>query len=71
MWPLSQRVGTGPVRHAVEEVVEPVQTLGVGRPLFDEHDVPIELDPLEQRSFEQGVTMHRYAIHDESEASSC
>jgi hypothetical protein len=40
-------------------------------PLFDEHDVPIELDLLEQRSFEQGVTMHRYAIHDVREASSC
>jgi dihydrofolate reductase len=45
--------------------------LGFGRPLFDEYDVPIELDLLEQRSFEQGVTMHRYAIHDVSEASSC
>jgi hypothetical protein len=39
--------------------------------LFDEYDVPIELDLLEQRSFEQGVTMHRYAVHDVSEASSC
>jgi dihydrofolate reductase len=45
--------------------------LGFGRPLFDEYDVPIELDLLEQRSFEQGFTMHRYAIHDVSEASSC
>jgi dihydrofolate reductase len=36
--------------------------LGSGRPLFDDHDVPIELDLLEQRSFTQGVTMHRYAI---------
>ena len=45
--------------------------LGFGRPLFDEYDVPIELDLLEQRSFAQGVTMHRYAIHDVSEASSC
>ncbi len=26
---------------------------------------------LEQRSFEQGVTMHRYAIRDVSEAGSC
>ena len=45
--------------------------LGFGRPLFDDYDVPIELDLLEQRSFVQGVTMHRYAIHDVSEASSC
>jgi dihydrofolate reductase len=45
--------------------------LGFGRPLFDDYDVPIDLDLLEQRSFEQGVTMHRYAIHDVSEASSC
>ena len=36
--------------------------LGFGRPLFDEYDAPIELDLLEQRSFEQGVTMHHYAI---------
>ncbi|MFG1710326.1 hypothetical protein ACFLIM_44875 [Nonomuraea sp. M3C6] len=45
--------------------------LGFGRPLFDDYDVPIELDLLEQRSFEQGVTMHRYAIRDAKEASSC
>jgi dihydrofolate reductase len=45
--------------------------LGFGRPLFDEYDLPIDLDLLEQRSFEQGVTMHRYGIHDVSEASSC
>jgi dihydrofolate reductase len=36
--------------------------LGFGRPLFDDYDRPIELDLLEQRSFEQGVTMHRYSI---------
>ena len=36
--------------------------LGKGRPLFDEHDEPVELDLLEQASFEHGVTMHRYAI---------
>ena len=42
--------------------------LGFGRPLFDEYDRPIELDLLEQRSFEQGVTMHRYAIRDVREA---
>jgi dihydrofolate reductase len=42
--------------------------LGFGRPLFDDYDLPIELDLLEQRSFKQGVTLHRYAIQ---EASSC
>jgi len=36
--------------------------LGNGRPLFDEHDEPVELDLLEQASFDQGVTMHRYAV---------
>jgi len=43
--------------------------LGFGRPLFDDYDLPIELDLLEQRSFEQGVTLHRYAIRDVREAS--
>ncbi len=42
--------------------------LGFGRPLFDEYDMPIELDLLEQRSFERGVTMHHYAIQDIREA---
>jgi dihydrofolate reductase len=45
--------------------------LGFGRPLFDDYDVPIELDLLEQRSFESGVTMQRYALGDVSEASAC
>jgi dihydrofolate reductase len=45
--------------------------LGFGRPLFDDYDVPIELDLLEHRSFEQGVTMHHYAIQDAKGASSC
>lgn len=36
--------------------------LGAGRPLFDDHDVPVELDLLEQGTFDQGVTMHRYAV---------
>jgi dihydrofolate reductase len=45
--------------------------LGFGRPLFDDYDVPVELDLLEQRSFGSGVTMHRYAIRDVSEATSC
>jgi hypothetical protein len=49
----------------------PPATLGFGRPLFDDYEVPIELDLLEQRSFKQGVTMHRYAIRDGSEASPC
>lgn len=43
--------------------------LGFGRQLFDDYDIPIELDLLEQRSFERGVTLHHYAIHDVSEAS--
>jgi dihydrofolate reductase len=43
--------------------------LGFGRPLFDDYDMPIELDLLEQRSFKQGVTMHHYAIRDASDAS--
>jgi dihydrofolate reductase len=45
--------------------------LGSGRPLFDDHDAPIELDLLEQRSFKQGVTMHRYAVRGASEAGPC
>ncbi|MEU1387299.1 MULTISPECIES: dihydrofolate reductase family protein [unclassified Nonomuraea] len=45
--------------------------LGFGRPLFDDYDLPIDLDLTEQRTFEQGVTMHRYAIRDAKEASSC
>jgi dihydrofolate reductase len=43
--------------------------LGLGRPLFDDYDLPVELDLLEQASFEQGVTMHRYAIRDEQQSS--
>jgi dihydrofolate reductase len=42
--------------------------LGFGRPLFDDYDMPIDLDLLEHRSFEQGVTMHHYAIRDVREA---
>lgn len=38
--------------------------LGFGRPLFDDYDLPVELDLLEQRSFGSGVTMHRYAIRE-------
>ena len=45
--------------------------LGFGRPLFDDYDMPIDLDLIEQRSFKQGVTMHRYAIQDARETGSC
>jgi dihydrofolate reductase len=44
--------------------------LGFGRPLFDDYDLPVELDLLEQRSFESGVTMHRYAVRDARKAES-
>ena len=40
--------------------------LGAGRPLFDSFDRgiewPLQLDLLEQKSFDNGVTMHRYAV---------
>jgi dihydrofolate reductase len=41
--------------------------LGEGRPLFDPPAPgnpvePVQLDLLEQQSFDQGVTMHRYAV---------
>lgn len=36
--------------------------LGSGRPLFDAVDAPLELDLLEHEVFDEGVTMHRYAI---------
>ncbi len=42
-------------------VTHPV-VLGRGRPLFDPHDGQVELDLLEQASFEDGVTLHRYAV---------
>ena len=38
--------------------------LGFGRPLFDDYDLPIDLDLIEQQTFTQGVTMHRYAVQD-------
>jgi dihydrofolate reductase len=41
--------------------------LGFGRPLFDDYDRPIELDLLEQKSFEKGVTMHRYSVRNSIE----
>ncbi|GAA2610865.1 dihydrofolate reductase family protein [Paractinoplanes durhamensis] len=36
--------------------------LGAGRPLFDGHHEPIQLDLLEHGTFDEGVTMHRYAV---------
>jgi dihydrofolate reductase len=36
--------------------------LGTGRPLFDSHDQPLELDLLEHARFDEGVTLHRYAV---------
>lgn len=45
--------------------------LGFGRPLFDDYDLPVDLDLVEQRSFESGVTMHRYALREAKETSSC
>lgn len=36
--------------------------LGSGRPLFDAHDVPLQLDLLEQATFDEGVNLHRYAV---------
>ena len=41
--------------------VHPV-VLGAGRPLFDDLDSPVELDLLEHRAFDEGVTLHRYAV---------
>lgn len=46
--------------------------LGTGRPLFDGLAVgaphpPVQLDLLEQDRFENGVTLHRYAVRDVSE----
>ncbi|MEV6965911.1 dihydrofolate reductase family protein [Hamadaea sp. NPDC051192] len=42
--------------------------LGFGRPLFDDYDKPIDFELLEQRTLRSGVTMHRYAISEVSEA---
>jgi dihydrofolate reductase len=36
--------------------------LGFGRPLFDDYDLPIDLELLDQQTFRSGVTMNRYAI---------
>ena len=36
--------------------------LGHGRPLFDGDVAPVELDLIEQATFEDGVTLHRYSV---------
>ena len=36
--------------------------LGFGRPLFDDYDRPLELELLDHRSFDSGVTVRHYAI---------
>lgn len=41
--------------------VHPI-VLGEGRPLFDEGTPSVECDVLEQRSFDGGVTLQRYAV---------
>ena len=38
--------------------------LGFGRSLFDDYDRPVDLDLLEQRTFERDVMMQRFAIRD-------
>lgn len=43
--------------------------LGFGRPLFDDYDLPFDLGLLEQKSFTNGVTMHRYDILEPGEGS--
>ena len=40
--------------------------LGSGRPLFDTLLQPLLLELLEQRRFDNGVTMHRYAIRQDT-----
>ncbi|WP_286345287.1 dihydrofolate reductase family protein [Frondihabitans sucicola] len=50
--------------HLLDELLlftHPV-VLGAGRPLFDELAEPLQLDLLEQQTFSQGVTLHRYAV---------
>lgn len=36
--------------------------LGSGRPLFDSLDKPLALELLEQQRYDNGVTLHRYAV---------
>lgn len=45
--------------------------LGSGRPLFDDCNEPIQLNLLEQRTFDQGVTLHRYAIRSDMGERPC
>ena len=40
--------------------------LGRGRPLFDDFEGVLELDLLEQASYKSGVTMHRYAVRQQT-----
>ncbi len=40
--------------------------LGHGRPLFDRHNGVLELDLLEQASYDRGVTLHRYAVRQQA-----
>lgn len=43
--------------------------LGAGRKFFAALDEPVELDLLEQQSFDEGVMMHRYAVRGALDAS--
>ncbi len=36
--------------------------LGFGRPLFDDYDRPVDLHPVEQKSFGSGVSMQRFDL---------
>lgn len=50
--------------HLLDELLlftHPV-VLGSGRPLFDELDEPLQLDLLEQATYDDSVTLHRYAV---------
>lgn len=50
--------------HLLDELLlftHPV-VLGTGRPLFDRIAEPLQLDLLEQATYEDGVTLHRYAV---------
>ena len=50
--------------HLLDELMlftHPV-VLGAGRPLFDRLAEPLQLDLLEQATYEDGVTLHRYAV---------
>ncbi len=40
--------------------------LGFGRPLFDDYDLPIDLELLATQRFASGVTLNRYAIQREA-----